>query len=139
MSEEKFRTEADRWFAQAVEDLDAARVLKEGEKYAQACFYCQQAGEKALKALGWLHGADLWGHSLLNLSEELGELGFRVTIDEVDLAALDRLYIPTRYPNGLPVVIPQRAFLLTDAEGAIGAAKRIIAFVRGHVRPEKER
>ena len=52
MSEEKHRFEAQRWLDQAHEDLQAAQVLKNGERFAQACFYCQQAGEKALKSLG---------------------------------------------------------------------------------------
>lgn len=51
MSEEKDRFESQRWLDQAGEDLKAALVLQEGERYAQACFYAQQSAEKALKAL----------------------------------------------------------------------------------------
>jgi len=133
MSDEKNRAEARRWLDQSVEDLKAARVLRDGERYAQACFYSQQAAEKALKSLGWLRGAGLWGHSLLSLYDRLRELGVTASIDEGDLALLDRFYIPTRYPNGLPDVIPQRAFLLRDAQSAVETAKRVIEIVRANL------
>jgi hypothetical protein len=34
---------------------------------------------------------------------------------------LDRLYIPTRYPNGLPDITPELAFEPDDAQHEIGA------------------
>lgn len=119
-----------RWFDQAVEDLGAATVLKDGDRFAQSCFYSQQASEKAMKALGWIKGVDLWWHSLLALSDEILKLGYDPALDEKDLAMLDRFYIPTRYPNGIPDVIPQRAFLKSDAESGIEAADRILNSVR---------
>jgi HEPN domain-containing protein len=129
MSEEKHRFEARRWLDQANEDLQAARVLHHGARFAQACFYCQQAAEKALKSLGWLHGLDLWGHSLLQLRDQLRPLGFDVDrLNEADLVALDRFYIPTRYPNSVPDIIPQRAFVAADAAGGLAAAERIFTF-----------
>ena len=49
--------EARRWLAQAESDLAFAEVgVREGF-FAQACFICQQAGEKALKALHYRRGA----------------------------------------------------------------------------------
>ena len=129
MSEEKHRFEAQRWLDQAHEDLQAAQVLKNGERFAQACFYCQQAGEKALKSLGWLRGLDLWGHSLLQLRDRLSPHGFDVDLlDEADLAALDRFYISTRYPNSVPDIIPQRAFVAADATTGLAATERILNF-----------
>jgi HEPN domain-containing protein len=73
MSTEKHKFEARRWISQAADDLDAAGVLLEGEKYAQACFYAQQAAEKAVKGVGWANGLALWGHSLIKLREQLQE------------------------------------------------------------------
>lgn len=129
MSEEKHRFEARRWLDQASEDLQAARVLNNAGRFAQASFYCQQAAEKALKGLGWLRGIDLWGHSLLQLRDHLRPHGFDVDrLDEADLAALDRFYIPTRYPNSVPDIIPQRAFVAADAAAGLAAAERILRF-----------
>jgi len=130
MSTEHRRFEAQRWLDQAEEDLEAARVLLRGSRYAQACFYAQQSAEKAVKAVGWLSGRDLWGHSLLKLSSALHERGVDLRASHADLAALDRLYIPTRYPNGVPDVIPQQAFFQPDAEDAIVRAERVIECVR---------
>jgi len=37
-------------------------------------------------------------------------------------AALDKFYIPTRYPNGLPDLTPGQSYFLSDAEEAISQA-----------------
>ena len=62
------KAEAARWLAQAESDLGFAELgLREGF-FAQACFVCQQAVEKALKALHYLGGARVvLGHSLVEL------------------------------------------------------------------------
>ena len=133
MSEEKHLHEAQRWLSQAEEDLDAARVLLEGEKYAQACFYCQQSGEKAVKALAWGNGLDLWGHSLLELCDKLKEHDVEVGgLKRKDLALLDKFYIPTRYPNGLPDITPQKGFCREEAEEGMNTARRILEWVGKH-------
>ncbi|MEJ5375369.1 MAG: HEPN domain-containing protein [bacterium] len=43
-------------------------------------------------------------------------------------AFLDRFYIPTRYPNGLPGGIPALAFREKDAMEAIELAEKVIEF-----------
>ncbi len=45
MSDEKLRTEAERWLRTGMEDLEASRILAENGKYAHACFLAQQAAE----------------------------------------------------------------------------------------------
>jgi HEPN domain-containing protein len=66
------QTEAARWLAQARSDLAFGELgLREGF-FAQTCFVCQQAAEKALKALHYLSGARVvLGHSLVELLEPL--------------------------------------------------------------------
>ena len=123
--------EARRWLAQAESDLAFAEVgVREGF-FAQACFTCQQAGEKALKALHYVRGARaVLGHSLAELlaalvSEEpaLGDLR--------DAARqLDQYYIPTRYPNGLPGGIPADAYTSRQATEAVALAREFIARAR---------
>jgi HEPN domain-containing protein len=39
---------------------------------------------------------------------------------------LDKYYIPTRYPNGLPGGIPSQAYTADDARQAIAAAVRVL-------------
>ena len=67
MSQSKNRHQAERWLLTAQEDLEAAQLLADAAKYAQACFLSQQAGEKALKAIWYLEDADPWGHSVQRL------------------------------------------------------------------------
>lgn len=131
MSTEKNQIEAERWISQAEEDLEAALVLLKGGKYAQACFYSQQAAEKAVKGVAWRNGLDLWGHSLLKLYD--GLRGNKVNVEGVetkDLRLLDKFYIPTRYPNGLPEIIPQEGYDEEEAQQGIDAATRVIEWCR---------
>ncbi len=116
-----------RWLKQAEIDLDDARYSAEGGRYNLACFLCQQAAEKALKAYLYLQGNQLvWGHSVAELADDASgaDAGFEGLKETGSF--LDRLYIPTRYPNGLPGGIPSEAFNDKDAQEAIQAAKAVI-------------
>jgi HEPN domain-containing protein len=53
-----------------------------------------------------------------------------MTAVQNDAAALDRFYIPTRYPNGLPDLTPGKFYFQKDAEFAIGIAESITALVK---------
>ena len=104
MSTDKARYEARRWIETAREDLDAARTLMESGKFSHSCFFSQQAGEKAVKALWYFLGEDPGGHSIQKLIAELPDPGAHERLQPLLEAGalLDPLYIPTRYPNGLP-------------------------------------
>ena len=127
MSRTKNRREAERWLLTAEEDLRAAEVLFSGATYAQACFYAQQAGEKAVKALLYMVDADPWGCSVQRLVLDFPR---RSDISEADAwiewgALLDKFYIPTRYPNGLPDLTPGQTYRKEDAERGIQAARNL--------------
>jgi HEPN domain-containing protein len=130
MSAEKNRLEAFRWLETAREDVTTSAVLLTAGRFAHSCFHSQQAGEKALKAVWYLCGADPWGHSVRKLIEDLGHVDaqvYRVLADLTENAArLDRYYIPTRYPNGLPDITPDQAFFKEDAETALMTSRSII-------------
>jgi len=134
MSAEKNRLEARRWLETAQGDLEAALILQERGKFAHACFHAQQAGEKAVKALWYFADADPWGHSIKKLIEDLAAVApsmhARLAPLIRDGTVLDRFYIPTRYPNGLPDMTPQEAFLAEDATSAVELARRLIETVR---------
>ena len=128
MSQSKNRHQAERWLQTAAEDLHAAQVLLEGRMYAQACFYAQQSGEKAIKSLWYLLDADPWGHSVQRLIAE-----FPRPAELPDLEAwlehgalLDKFYIPTRYPNGLPDLTPGQVYRLDDARRGLEAARALV-------------
>jgi HEPN domain-containing protein len=86
MSQTKNRRHAERWLRTAEEDLRAAEALLEAGLYAQACFYAQQSGEKAV----------------------------------------NKFYIPTRYPNGLPDLTPGQVYRRGDAERGLKAARELV-------------
>ncbi|WP_105317428.1 HEPN domain-containing protein [Thermus tenuipuniceus] len=131
MSVEKRRLEGERWLLQAEDDLEAGRVLLTVGKHAQAAFMAQQAGEKALKGLWFALGLDPWGHSLARLVRDLpGEWGKRFAPFFSLALALDKLYIPTRYPDALPGLIPKEAYTREEAEEALAHAEVLLARVR---------
>lgn len=79
-------------------------------------------------SLALTHG----GHSLSNLIAELPVESARRSLEPlVDAAsALDKLYIPTRYPNGLPNMMPRDAYRARDSEAAITAAVQVLEAAR---------
>jgi HEPN domain-containing protein len=134
MSIEKNVSEALRWLKTGEDDLDAAVVLRENGKFPQSCFYAQQAAEKALKAIWYYGDADPWGHSVRKLIEDLENVDLRL-YERLKIllrsgTVLDRFYIPTRYPNGLPELTPAEAYLEEDAEECIHQANQILGAVK---------
>jgi HEPN domain-containing protein len=120
MSRENLNYEADRWYSQAVDDAEAASALLEARKYAQTCFYAQQAGEKAMKAVWFALDLDPWGQSVTRLIRDLTGAVKEEFVPLIDSAlALDKLYIPTRYPDALANLTPAEAYTQREAESAI--------------------
>jgi HEPN domain-containing protein len=131
MSRENLNYEADRWYSQAVDDAEAASALLEARKYAQACFYAQQAGEKAMKAVWFSLDLDPWGHSVTRLIRDLTGTVKEEFLPLIDPAlALDKLYIPTRYPDALANLTPAEAYTQREAESAIQSAQVLLDFVQ---------
>jgi len=121
------RAESARWLAAAREDLAYARHAAAGNHHAPACFFAQQAAEKAVKAVHYRRGARaVIGHSVRALIEPLAP---RVAALDALLDAareLDLLYVPTRYPNGIDAGTPGQAFSAAQSERAIVLAERIV-------------
>ena len=132
MSRDKEQYEAQRWLDTALEDIDAARVLLDKKKYSHGCFFCQQAAEKGLKALWLFLGEEPWGHSIQKLMMELPGDKPKKDMEEFleDGSILDRYYVPTRYPNGLPDLTPGRYYFEKDALLCIDSAARILTKIR---------
>jgi HEPN domain-containing protein len=132
MSREKQIKEARRWLDQAEDDLSSAEILSRNNKYAIACFLCQQSAEKGIKALYYFIDADPWGHSIIRLIEEIPLEHYRRDFLELieHARTLDKLYIPTRYPNGLPDLTPKDAYSLKDFEIAVKSSKILIDQVK---------
>lgn len=131
--------EALRWLRQAEYDLRLARHSADGGFHAAACFQGQQVTEKALKA--YLHAKGhrfVHGHSVSDLASRCAEHDEAFDAIRRGLAVLDRFYIPTRYPNGLPGGIPAEAFFYEDAQQALSLAERALLFVKERLHLEEE-
>ncbi len=128
MSLRKRAREAERWLKTAKEDYDVSMLLYENGRYAHCCFLSQQAAEKAVKALYYWMDREAWGHSILELliglEDEIGEL----SSFKEEAALLDKFYIPTRYPDGLPALTPAQIYTKREAEIALKAAEKILRF-----------
>ena len=128
MSQTKNRLQAERWFNTAENDLRAVEALIASGLYAQACFYAQQSAKKAVKALWYCIDAVPWGHSVQRLIMEFPQ---SETLVELDAwiehgALLDKYYIPTRYPNGLPDLTPDQVYRRNDAQRGLDAACALV-------------
>lgn len=126
-----FKKEAQRWLAQAERDLDDANFTKDGKRFNLACFLYQQAAEKAIKAYLYTQEIeDIWGHSVAELCGEAERYNKVFSSLLAESASLDKYYIPTRYPNGLPGGIPADVFQQKDADDASSSCQKIIAAVK---------
>lgn len=127
MSSEKYRSEALRWLRQGLADLDAAQGSLDLQTYEWASFQAQQAGEKLLKACWFFFCHDPWGHSLVRLIHDFPDETLRAALEPLLDAAksLDKMYIPTRYPNGLPDMIPAEVYTRQEALQALEHARAI--------------
>lgn len=128
---EKREIEANRWFMQAEEDLKAASGFLEKKGYNWVCFIAQQSAEKALKSIYYFRdeGAE-WIHSLYILIEgdsNRGIKGIPELEDLVDYAReLDKVYVSSRYPNGVPYGIPAQFYTKEDGERCLKIASKIL-------------
>ena len=95
-----------RWLLQARQDLDDANYSLKGKRYHLACFLSQQAGEKALKAFLYSKGEEMvLGHSVARLMKDAARYDPDLGAIK-STAGLDKYYVPTRYPSGLPGGVP---------------------------------
>ncbi len=122
------------WLNEAKDDLEAARYLLEGGRYSKACFYSQQASEKAVKALLIKRfGRYEEVHSVADLLKMVR--GFIHVDDDMILMGnrLDGFYIPTRHPNAWPSGAPHERYDRRDGEEAIAHASAIFRFVEENI------
>ncbi len=115
--------ESRRWLEQARYDLKTCQWNAQGKLFAPACFWAQQAAEKAAKAYIYSRGERVvMGHSVAELLETCRS--YDNDFEPLILlgAYLDRFYISTRYPNGLPGGIPANAYPQKDCSEALASA-----------------
>ena len=76
-------------------------------------------------------GQEAWGHVVTELLDALRPNTPGVDEELLDRArALDKLYIPTRYPNGLAGGAPADFYTRPEAERAIADAEAVLGVCR---------
>jgi len=116
------------WLKQAKRDVLHAKHAADAEDYEWSCFAAQQAAEKAVKAVYQKLGAVAWGHSVTMLLSNLPPSCCAPDV-LVDCAkALDKHYIPARYPNGFEQGAPMDYYTRSESEKSIADAHSIIFF-----------
>jgi HEPN domain-containing protein len=129
MSVEEHLERARQWLEAAGNDLQSAEVLRQAGIFNNACFFAQQAAEKAFKGFLVATGVDC------PRSHSLDSLVALVPADErlskLSPARLDRYYIAPRYPDALP---PGGSILKSygspDADDAIHTAQGIVDLMK---------
>lgn len=129
------RAGASRWFEQAEADLATARRLSDIGIFYAACFFAQQAAEKALKAAHYASGARVvLGHSIGALARAAQPFAPAIVAAADSIERLDLYYIPTRYPDSLPESVPARVFKAEDAATALSLATHALDVAGEYVR-----
>ena len=91
------RKEIENWWKQGTNDLEKAKILFNSRKFDGTAFFCQQAVEKALKAIILLKSREkkVEGHSLVHLGRLAG-------VPQTFFSGLKQLspqYFISRYPD----------------------------------------
>ncbi|HBY92959.1 MAG: HEPN domain-containing protein [Ardenticatenaceae bacterium] len=124
---------AQDWLIEAQAELRAARDLLAGQHWSWCCFTCQQASEKALKAICEHFRTPQLGH---NLNVLLQAVEAHTTVEQTvrtGCARLNRYYIPTRYPDAFPQGAPADQFFEADAREAVEDAERVVEFAENTI------
>jgi HEPN domain-containing protein len=131
-----YKEESLRWLTHAKDEFEDADELRKRGRFYLALFHFQQATEKAFKAYLYLKVESVqifYTHSI----SDLLEMAVESDPDFKRVASakkLDRYYIMTRYPNGLPGGVPSRYFDdPEEAEEAMGIARSAIELIEGKI------
>jgi len=120
---------------EAQAELAAARDLLACGHWSWCCFTCQQAAEKAVKAICEHYRSSQSGHNLNTLLQEVAaQTSVPPTVRSAG-ARLNRFYIPARYPDAFPQGAPSEQFFEADAQSAVADAEEIYAFAEGIIGP----
>lgn len=126
---------SNNWLEFARQDLEIAEVAFDRKIYNQTCFHCQQAVEKFLK--GYLTAKDK-DIPKTHFLDELLNLCIQMDKDFEKLrehcAKLDDYYIPTRYPDALPGMLPEGLPDKKDASEALSFTKEMMQFVMKRIK-----
>jgi HEPN domain-containing protein len=98
---------AREWFNQAKYDLETAEAMFKAKRYIYTIFMCHLSLEKALKGLHTKKFSQVPPkiHNLIYLIEKMGLKPPEEIYDSI--FSLNRVSIPTRYPDDLPKMLKE--------------------------------
>lgn len=125
------KPETESWLKQAEEDLKYADAATTDAFYAWACFACQQAAEKALKALLIEHDVEFpRTHQLITLAQHAERTAPSVKDLRAQLDVLNQYYAPTRYADLHGGTAPFEHYTEAMAREAITFARTVVTTIR---------
>jgi len=125
------RKEIKNWSDQANDDFDSAKFNFNGKKFYVAAFLCQQAVEKALKALFLYEkkGEVPQSHSLIYLATNTSvPKSFYSFLKE-----LTPKFIDTRYPDA-SVDLPSRIYDEENTKRILDKTKDMLAWIKNQLK-----
>lgn len=127
----KMRKEIKVWLDQSDDDFDGAEFNFNGEKFYIAAFLCQQAVEKALKALFLKEkkGEIPQSHSLIYLAINTGIPKEYYSF----LKELTPKFVDTRYPDA-SVDLPSRIYDKENTEVIVDKTREILEWINKRIK-----
>ena len=123
------------WLKQPEAEFKAATDLLNTNSFAWCCFTAQQSAEKLIEAILNHIQCGALGHNLNTLIQEI-EQHLQVDKAVVDACIrLNRLYIPTRYPDAFASGVPAEQYFDQDANQAVQDAEEVLRFARTIIQP----
>ena len=119
-----------QWLNIANEDHIVAQLVLDEEHFSHACFLSQQCIEKSLKAY-LIAKTNQYPrvHNLVDLLMLCAAIDANFSQFTAACALVDKYYIPTRYPAGIPGGLPSGPSSKKHGEQAITFAKTILDYV----------
>ncbi|MEW5936887.1 MAG: HEPN domain-containing protein [Candidatus Thermoplasmatota archaeon] len=133
MKNEEFVLE---WLRRARSNLERAKAgkISEGVLYEDLCFDCQQAAEKAIKALLISTGKEFpWEHSIPRLLELVEDAGIEIPVGVKGAIDLTDYAVKTRYPGGREPVTEE------EYNKALKVAEKVYEWVTETIRKRKDK
>jgi|SRR3989338_584366 len=127
--------EQNNWFYFAEEDIKMAESAFKERIFNQTCFHSQQAVEKMLKGFLKAKGIIV---PRTHFIVELLKICIKIDKNFQDLrdkcAILDDYYIPTRYPDAIPGVLPEGLPDEKDAKEALSNLIHARNFIKSRLK-----
>ena len=127
--------QAEQWFQTSEDDLTAARIMRREGLHAHCAYQCQQAVEKAIKAL-WIDVKQTDPPRIHAVGPIAIQLGAEADLVR-DINDVVGEYIASRYPDAASA-LPANYYTDADSEQRLTKTEHILSWVAGHWEAQDE-